>query len=178
MRHRAIDAGAAVFHALHHGGAQLAQQWRIHRQWLIGTLHHDDATPPAQQVRDNIGRERPKHRHVHHADLQSFCVPQIVGDCFGVRHDRTLPHDDPVRVVQPVATGPGVTPAGQRGKFLERPVGECGDVVEVERPLRRHALGVAVLVGHHTEHGRIVEVEQFRNATALLAEDDALRRRG
>ncbi len=79
-------------------------------------------------------------------------------------------------VFHAVAGDARVAAAGERGVLLEGLVGEGLDVIEVERTLGGDALGVAVLVLHHAEHGRVVVVEQLGDAPACLAEDQPLRR--
>ena len=112
-----------------------------------------------------------------HANLQPARRAQVIGDRFGVRHHGALTDDHPLGVVGAIAGRARVPAAGERGVFVERAIGELGDVIEVERPLRRDALRVAVLVLHHAEHRRIVEVERLRDAAALVAEHEPLRRR-
>ena len=53
-----------------------------------------------------------------------------------------------------------------------------GQVVEVERPLGRHSLRIAVLILDGSEHRRVIDIEDLRNPATLLAEHQLLRGRG
>ena len=100
----------------------------------------------------------------------------MIGDGLGVRDDGALAEDYPLGVIGAIARRPRIPAPCERGVFIERAIGEVSDVIEVERSLRRHALCVAVLVLHHAQHRRIVEVERLRNAAALVAEHEPLGR--
>ena len=95
----------------------------------------------------------------------------------GVGDHAALSCNHPVGVIEPIACRARITTPRQGRELVERAVGELGHVVEVERALRRDALRVAVLVLHDAEHRRMVDVEQLGDATAALAEHEALRRR-
>ena len=176
VRQRAGEA-PSVLDGLRHCRADLAEDRRVHRERLVGAFQHHDAALAGEERRDEVGRKRAEHREVQHADLQPAHVAQVVGHRHGVRHDGALADDQPLRVVGAMATRSRVAAAGELRVLLERAVGERRDVVEIERALGGHALGIALLVLHHTEHRRIVQVEHFRDAAPHLTEHEALRRR-
>ncbi len=137
-----------VLHALGHGGPYLAQQRGVHGQGLIDPLEHRHALGADQDTGDDVSRERSEHAHVQHADLEAARLAQVLGHDLQVRDDRALPDQNPVGVVGQVADGPGVGAARELRELGQGLIGEPGHVVEVERPLCRHALGVGVLVLH------------------------------
>ena len=178
VRRHCTGRQAAIFDSLRHRRPNLPQQRQVHGQRLVGALHHHHTLLASQQRDEQVSRERPEHREVHHADLEPARRAQVIDHGLGVRHHRTLADDHPLCVVRAVALRPRVVASGEGGVFVQRAIGEGRDVVEVERPLRRHALRIAVLVLHHAEHRRVVEVERLRDAAPLVAEHQPLRRRG
>ena len=139
VRERRAGGDAAVLDGLRHRRANLAQQRRIHRERLVGAFHHHDALLPGEQIDDRVRGERPEHREVDDADLEPARRAQVIGDGLGVRDDGALADDHPVGVIGAIAHRTRIPAPGERGVFIERAIGEVGDVVEVERPLRRHA---------------------------------------
>ncbi len=176
-RIRGVPVGAPVLERLAHGGADLAQQRRIDRQRLVHPLQHRDPALAAQQARHEVAGERPEHGDVEDPDLEAAGGAQVVADRLAVGDHRSLARQDVLGIVQAVADRPIVAPSGELRVLAERPFREVDDVVEVEGALRRDALGVAVLVLDDAEHRRVVEVEHLRDAPALVAEHEALRRR-
>ena len=168
--------GAVVLLALRQRGPDLAQERLIYRQGLIAPLEHRHALLSTEHLADQIGRERTEHHDVHHTDLETALLPQVVGHGLRVGDDRPLTDEDVLGVVEPVAHHPGVPAAGQFGVLLERLVRELLHVVEIEWPLRRHALHVRVLVLHRAQQGRVIQVEHLRDSSPGLAEGQHLPR--
>ncbi len=171
---RLAVARVRVFHRLRHRGPHLADDGQIHRQRLIRTLQHRHRLLPLQQTGDQVGRERPEHRQVEDADLEAPAVTQVIGDGLGVPHQRALPQNHVFGVIEPVARGTRIAAAGEGVELLHRLVGQLRQVVEEERPLGRDALGVAVLVLYHSDHGGVVEIEHLGNPAPLITEHHAL----
>ncbi len=176
-RMHGLPGTATVFDRLPHRGAGLAQQRCVDGQRLIGPLQEGHGLLALEHVRQLIGRERAEHRHLHDADLEPPRLAEVVGHGLGVRNDRALTGDHVLRVVHPVAHDALVLAPREGGVLVERPIRDGLDVVEVERALRGHALRVAVLVLHRTEHGGEVEIVEFGHAPALLTEHETLRGR-
>ena len=127
---------------------------------------------------DQIAGERAEHEHVHHAHLETPGLPEVIHHRFGRGDHAALSDDEVVRVVGPVRHHPVVATTGERVELIERLFGQRLDVIEEERPLRRHALHVRILVLDQTGHHRIVHVPQQRDAPTGFTVDDLLRRGG
>ena len=168
-------ADPAVLLALRHGPADLAKEGRIGGERLVDALHHHHTLPADQHGGDEVRRERTEHGEIEDADLQAALFAKVFGHRLGIRHHRPLTDDHPLRFIETVTEGARVPAAGEGRELPKRLVGDFRDVVEVERTLGRDTLRVGIPVLQHPEHGRIVEVEHLRNATADVAENETLR---
>ena len=95
---RLAVAGAAVFDALCHRRANLADHGQFDRQRLVGALHHHGTLLAGQHVGDQVGRERAEHDDVQHAHLDAVLLAHVIGDDLGVTDDGTLADDDVIGV--------------------------------------------------------------------------------
>ena len=168
---------AAVLQALAESGADLPGQRRIHRQRLVEPLEHGDAALALQRARQQIGGKRPEHHQVEHPHLEMAVLAQMIGDRFRGGDQAALAQQHVVGVFEAVAEHARVAAAGEGCELGESLVRQRRDVVEEERPLRGHALHVAVLILHHPGHDRVVDVPQFRHPPPGVAEQHLLRRR-
>ena len=175
---RTGGAGAAILDPLRHRSADLSQQRRVDRERLVRPLEDHDPLLAGERPAHQIGREGAEHSQVEHPDLDASRLPEMIGDRLRVGHHRSLADDHILGVRQPVPSDARILPSGQGGELLEGLVGEGENVVEVERSLGRDPLGITVLVLHHAEHRRIVEVEHLRDAASGVAEHHPLGRRG
>ena len=121
-----------------------------------------------------VGRERAEHHQVEHAHFQAMLVAQVVCDHLGITDHRTLSGDDILRVFQAITHHAGIFPARKRCKFGKSLIGQVRDVIKIEGALCRHALGVALLVLHHAQHGGIIKIIQLGDAAAAFTEHGPL----
>ncbi len=173
--HRAVVA-APVLQALAQRGADLAHDRQVDGQRLVGALQHRHALLALEHPAQQVAREGPEHDEVDHAHLHAALLAQPVGDRLGGRDQAALAEDQVIGVVSTVGHDPFVSAPGELVELFEGLVRQRLDVVEEVRPLRGHALHVGILVLHRAGQHGIVHRPQFRDAAALVAVDDPLRR--
>ena len=105
-------------------------------------------------------------------------LAQVIGNGLGAGHGAALADEQVLGVVAAVGHHRLVAAPGQLRELAKGARREPVDVIEEERPLRRDALHVGVLVLHDAGHQRVVDVPELRDAPAALAEDEPLRGRG
>ena len=146
------------------------------RGWSVRSSTQAAFLPRSSFVTRSLG----KGRNIVRFSTPTLDAPrlaQVIDDRLRVGDQRALPDDHVLGVLEAVADRAGVLPPGERGVLREGAIGQARDVVEVEGPLGRDALRVAVLVLHHAEHGGIVVVEELGDPAPRLSEDHLLRRR-